>query len=101
MPVLEIIEEHKLTREEAVTRIQNEIGNALKTFSAKISDFEESWNGNRGNVSFSFQNFSINCDLTVTSSEVITKTKLPFIVMMFKDQVENTLRPILRQILNR
>ncbi len=99
MAILEIVEPHRLGQEEALRRIKGEIAQALRMFSDKISDFKESWKDNKGNMSFSFQGFTFNCNLTVTPSQVITKTDVPFIVMMFKGKIEEVIRPAIRKIL--
>lgn len=92
MPTLTISTPHSLGAEEAKTRLQNYFAEIKEQYKDRISNLEEKWDGNRLEYSFSTYGFNIKGDMTVEPSEVKVVGNLPFAAMMFKGQIEQTVK---------
>ncbi|MCX6813160.1 MAG: polyhydroxyalkanoic acid system family protein [Candidatus Azambacteria bacterium] len=92
MAKLNMAVSHRLTQDEAVTRVKTLLGEVKNQFADKISDLREEWNGNTGKFSFSAMGFSVSGTLTVKSSEVELSGTLPFAASFFKGKIESTIR---------
>ena len=92
MAKLNMAVSHRLTQDEAVTRVKTLLGEVKKQFADKITDLREEWDGNRGKFSFSAMGFSVSGTLTVKSSEVELSGNLPFAASFFKEKIESTIR---------
>lgn len=84
--------EHRLEPAEAARRITNIIGEVKTRFAGKISNLREEWDGDTGKFSFSFMGFPVSGTLTVTPKEVNISGTLPSAAMLFKKNIESTLR---------
>ena len=92
MAKLNMVVSHRLTQDEAVTRVKTLLGEVKNQFADKISDLREEWNGNTGKFSFSAMGFSVSGTLIVKSAEVELSGNLPFVALFFKGKIESTIR---------
>ncbi len=99
MPSLSISTPHALGAEEAASRLKTFFEKLKERHSDKISNLEESWDGNHLNYAFSTYGFHIKGDVDVEPSEVKVNGVLPFAAMMFKGKIEQTVREELEKLL--
>lgn len=92
MPKIELNIPHKLTQSEALTRIQTFLPQLKAQHSDKIKDLEESWNGSTGEFSFKILGFKVSGTLQVGEDFVLIKGELPFAALLFKGQIEETIK---------
>ena len=75
------------------------VGEVVKEhYKDKVTDLEESWQGNQLKYSFATFGFKISGDLAVEPSEVRLNASLPFAAMMFKGKIESEIREQLERI---
>jgi hypothetical protein len=99
MPSLTISVPHSLSAEEATTRLKNFFAKLKERHADKMSNLEESWDGNRLDYAFSTFGFNIKGDMNVDPSEVRVNGSLPFAAMMFKGKIEQSVREELEKVL--
>lgn len=99
MPSLTINTPHSLGAEEAKSRLQKLFGKLKEQYQSQISNLEEKWDDNRLEYSFSTNGFNIKGDMTVEPNEVKVNGSLPFAAMMFKGQIEQTVKSELEKLL--
>jgi Putative polyhydroxyalkanoic acid system protein (PHA_gran_rgn) len=99
MPSLSITVPHSLTGEEALARLKNFFEKLKAQHQDKMSNLEESWDGNKLAYAFSTFGFNIKGDLNVEPGEVKVNGSLPFAAMMFKGKIEQSVRDELERVL--
>jgi hypothetical protein len=99
MPTLSINVPHSLGQPEAVTRLKSFLDRVKQRYQDKVSDLQETWQDNRLNYGFTTYGFNIKGDLTIEPSDVRVVGNLPFAAMMFKGQIEKTIRDELARVL--
>jgi hypothetical protein len=92
MPKIELNIPHSLTKDEALTRIQTFLPQLKEQHSDKIKDLQEKWNGNTGEFSFKVSGFKVSGTLQVGEDFVLINGELPFAALLFKGQIEDTIR---------
>ena len=92
MPKIEINIPHELSQAEALTRIQNFLPELKAQHSDRIKDLEEKWNGNTGEFKFKVSGFKVSGTLQVGEDSVLINGELPFAALLFKGQIENSIR---------
>lgn len=92
MPALNMAVPHRLTQDEALTRVKTLLGEVKAQFADKVTNLREDWSGNVGTFSFKASGFAVSGTLTVNASEVKLDGSLPFAAAMFKGKIVNTLR---------
>ena len=99
MPTLTINTPHSLGAEEAKARLQKFFEKIKEQYKDKVSNLEEKWDGDRLEYSFSTFGFNIKGDMNVEPGEVKVNGNLPFAAMMFKGQIEQTVKSELEKLL--
>ncbi|MDD5363638.1 MAG: polyhydroxyalkanoic acid system family protein [Ignavibacteria bacterium] len=92
MPKLEIKIAHSLSQPEALSRIKNFLPEFKAQHADRISDMEESWNGNINTFSFKVSGFHINGTLDVENDYLLINGSLPLLASMFSSTIESTIR---------
>lgn len=92
MPGINEIFRHSLGQEEALRRAKGLMSELKKEHAGQISDLKEDWSGNKGSFGFKAMGFGVSGTLEITTTEVRLKGKLPFAAIIFKGQIENTIR---------
>jgi hypothetical protein len=92
MPKLEIKIPHSLSQADALSRIKNFLPEFKTRHADRISDLEESWNGNTNTFSFKVSGFNISGTLDVENDFVLIKGNIPLIASMFSSTIESTIR---------
>jgi putative polyhydroxyalkanoate system protein len=99
MPSLTISIPHSLGADEAATRLKSFFDKLKSRYQDKMSNLEESWDGNKLNYAFSTFGFNIKGDLNVEENAVNVNGSLPFAAMMFKGKIEQSVREELEKLL--
>ena len=82
---------HRLSQQDALTRIKGLLEKVKAEHSDKFSDLREEWRGNVGAFSFSALGFSVSGTLTVTPTAVQFSGDLPFAASLFKNKIAATI----------
>src|SRR5665647_1363482 len=92
MPKIELNIPHNLTQSEALTRIQNFLPELMAQYPDKIKDLEKSWNDFSGVFRFKISGFKVSLSIDIEESAVVIKGDIPFAALLFKGQIEETIR---------
>ena len=92
MPSLEISIPHQLSQEEALKRIKRLLSETRKDHADKITNLQETWNGNTGQFSFTAKGFDVSGQLMVKPSSIEIFSKIPFAVALFKGTITKMIR---------
>ncbi len=92
MPNIKVKVDHSLAQEEALKRIKKIFDKLKDDFKDKISDVQESWNGNSSDFSFKIMGLLMKGKLTVSQFDVILDGKIPFTALPFKGLIESKIR---------
>jgi len=99
MPSLTISVPHTLTAEEATARLKSLFEKLKERHADKMSNLEESWDGNQLAYAFSTFGFNVSGNMNVEPNEVKVSGSLPFAAMMFKGKIEQSVREELEKVL--
>ncbi len=99
MPKFEVAVPHQLGQAEALTRVQNMIGNLRDRYSQEISGLSEHWNGPDGSFAFKAMGINIKGTVAVSNSAVDINGDLPMLAAPFKGQIEDMIRNEAQQLL--
>jgi len=80
---------HRLSQEEAKSRISKLIADTRDKFGHQVSDVEESWTGHTDMFSFRAMGFSIDGRLDVALAEVSIDINVPWAALPFKGRIES------------
>ena len=92
MPKMSLRIPHQLDRAEARSRIEGMIDSLREQYGDKITDINESWNGDTGAFSFKAMGMSLAGTLQVTDNEVAVDGDLPWAAKPFQGTIEATIR---------
>ena len=92
MPKLEMLIPHGLPEAEALSRIRGLLDQVKVQFAGKISDLNETWNGNIGTFSFKAMGVKVSGTLGVMSSDIKLSGNIPFVALPFKNKIESVIR---------
>jgi hypothetical protein len=101
MPKISLNIPHELSQAEALNRIQQFLPQLKEQHSDKIKDLEESWNGNTGEFKFKISGFKVSGTLQVGEDHVVITGELPFAALLFKGQIENSIREKAMELLKK
>jgi|SRR6478735_6182645 len=90
---------HKLSKEEALTRIKGLLSNLKEEQKNLVSDVQENWQDNKGNFSFKAKGFSLAGDIVVHDSNVQINSDLPFAVSFFKGMISDVITQKTKELL--
>lgn len=68
------------------------LGDVKRDHADKISDLEETWNGNEGSFRFTARGFPVSGAIAVHKDSVHLDGNLPFAVSLFKDAISKMIR---------
>ena len=98
MPKFGVRVPHTLTKDEARSRLERFVEVIEQKYAAKVSDLQQSWDGDT--LKFHFKTYGIALDggITVADNELNLAGDLPFAAMMFKGKIESEIRESLEKI---
>lgn len=99
MSKLDILASHSLKHDEALNRIKNFCAKAPSIFKEEATEFQFKWTGTCNNFSFKVGTIKINGILAVNSNNVHINCKIPFAFLLFKAQIDKTVRQYIAEIL--
>jgi len=99
MPKFNVTLSHPLSQQDAIDRLSRFADTLREKFQDKVSDLEQSWNGNVLNFGFKTYGIAIKGTITVTDKQVALVGELPFTAMMFKGKIESEIREQLTRLL--
>jgi hypothetical protein len=92
MPNLNMTIAHQLSQDEALMRIKAMLTKIKTANPDKINEVKEIWSGYSGEFSFMVQSFLFSGKITVEPNQVRLEAELPYIAMLFKPKIEETIR---------
>lgn len=92
MPGSKVTVQHQLGKEEALRRIKGMLDGAQSRDGGRISDMQETWNGDNGTFSFKASGFDVSGSIEVRDSNVEIDIDYPLAARPFKGKIESTLR---------
>ena len=99
MPSMSLSVPHKLSQEEAASRVKKMIEKLRSQFGDRASKLQESWNGYTGMYSFEVMGFAVSGKLDVGKSDVRMEGQFPFAALPLKGRIERTAREKLEELL--
>ncbi len=89
---------HQLTKDEARSRLERFAEMLQTKFQGKISDLNQSWEGDT--LKFGFKTYGIHLQggIAVTDQELKLDGELPFAAMMFRGKIESDFKEQLERI---
>jgi hypothetical protein len=90
---------HSLTAADAKSRLERFVESLQAKFADKVSDLNQSWDGNK--LAFGFKTFGIkiNGDITALDNQLDVHGEIPFAAMMFKGKIESDVKEQLGRIM--
>jgi putative polyhydroxyalkanoate system protein len=89
---------HKLTKDEARSRLERLAEAIGKKYEGKVSDLSQSWDGDTLNFSAKTFGIQLKGAITVADHELKLDGELPFAAMMFKGKIESDFKEQLERI---
>jgi putative polyhydroxyalkanoate system protein len=98
MPKFGVTVPHQLTKDDARSRLERFVEVLQTKFEGKVSDLNQSWEGDT--LKFSFKTFGIQLTggITVYDNELKLDGDLPFAAMMFRGKIESDIKEQLERI---
>jgi putative polyhydroxyalkanoate system protein len=98
MPKFGVRVPHNLSQEEARSRLERFAELLQQKYQDKVSDLNQSWNGDTLDFSFKSYGIQLKGGIAVTDKELDLNGELPFAAMMFKGKIESEIREQLEKI---
>ena len=92
MAKLDITVPHRLSPQEALTRIQGLLRKLQQEQRDTISNVSEKWNGNEGEFNFSAKGFDISGHIKVEENLVSINGQLPLVLSLFKGKITQVIK---------
>jgi len=99
MPQLTVQVPHQLPVDEAAVRLQSFLEKMRADNADRISDVRGEWAGNELRFAFTAVALKIQGTLQVLADEVRVVANLPFAALLFRGQIEETMRSELEKLL--
>jgi len=98
MPKFGVTVPHKLTKEEARSRLERFAELLQSKYEGKVTDLQQSWEGDT--LKFSAKTFGIQLKggIAVNDNDLKLDGDLPFAAMMFKGKIESDIKEQLERI---
>ena len=90
---------HKLSKDEALSRIKNLLNKMKEEQKNVVTDLKEDWQDNKGSFSFNAKGFNLAGDIVVNDDAVQIHSELPFAVSFFKGAISDMISKKANEIL--
>jgi hypothetical protein len=100
MPSYKVTVPHDLSQTTARARVDGFLESVRRDLPAHVSDVSGAWEGNQLNYRLSVSGLGISGTLVVQESQVEVSGPLPFAAMLFRGQIERTIRDDLTRLLS-
>ncbi len=98
MPKFGVTVPHNLTKDEARSRLERFVEVLQQKFEGKVSDLNQSWDGDTLNFGFKTFGIQLTGGITVADNELKLDGDLPFAAMMFRGKIESDIKEQLEKI---
>ena len=99
MPSMSVSVPHKLSQEEATTRLKKFVSEMKTQFGSQAKNLSESWESNKGTFSFEVMGMSLSGVLNIEPDQVRMDGQFPMTALPFKGKIESAVRDKLQQLL--
>ncbi|GHT24349.1 hypothetical protein FACS189419_09260 [Planctomycetales bacterium] len=100
MPLLNVTQQHKLSRDEATARLKKKRDEIKEKHTYTVSDLREEWTSPHSlDFSFKVLGFSVTGSAVSNESEVRITVDLPTAAMLMKGSIESQIRQELSKVL--
>jgi putative polyhydroxyalkanoate system protein len=98
MPKFGVRVPHNMSQEDARSRLERFAEVLQQKYKDKVSDLNQSWDGDTLNFSFKSYGIQLKGGIAVTDNDLDLNGELPFAAMMFKGKIESEIREQLEKI---
>jgi hypothetical protein len=98
MPKFSVRVPHELSQEDVKERLNGFVDIIGEKMKDKVSDLEQSWDGDTVNFRFKTFGIPLSGKIAVAEKELLVDGELPFTAMMFKGQIESTIHKYLARL---
>jgi hypothetical protein len=91
---------HKLSADEAKSRLERFIETLQAKFGEKVSDLHQAWSGNTLTFAFKTFGFKIAGAIDSLDNKLDVSGDIPFAAMMFKGKIETEIREQLGRLMS-
>jgi putative polyhydroxyalkanoate system protein len=98
MPKFGVRVPHTLTKDEARSRLERFVEMIEQKYAGKVSDLQQSWEGDTLKFHFKSYGFAFDGGITVADHELNLAGDMPFAAMMFKGKIESDFRESLEKV---
>ncbi|MGL4511892.1 MAG: polyhydroxyalkanoic acid system family protein [Lacipirellulaceae bacterium] len=99
MPKFDLSVPNPLGKEQAVARLHGFSEKLRTQYADQLSDFQQSWAGDRSDFSFSAMGFRISGSLTVEEERVRVEGDLPLAATLFRGRITGVIQEQLGKLL--
>ena len=99
MPQFSISVPHNTTKDDATEKVKHLLDKIGEKYADKIKDLEQDFSGDKLTFSFKTLGIRVTGEGTVDDENVHVKGNLPIAAMMFKGQIESSLRDSLQRLM--
>lgn len=99
MPKIKLSVPHRLSQDEAKSRLTRLLAESRAQFGQHVSDVQEAWAGNVDTFSFSAMGFDVDGRLDVQPAELLIDINIPWAALPFKGRVESEILKHAQQLL--
>lgn len=100
MPKFKAEAAHKLSREEAIKRLQGFLGKVEEMYKDQVSSMESDWVDDVLNFALTTYGFTISGQVAVDEEKAEVNGKLPIAAMAFRGKIEKTISRALESALS-
>src|SRR5688500_11718369 len=98
MPKFGVTVPHQLTKDDARSRLERFVELLQTKFEGKVSDLNQSWEGDTLKFSFKTYGIQLSGGIAVDDNELKLDGELPFAAMMFRGKIESDIKEQLERI---
>lgn len=99
MPSLNMKVEHTLSRDEVAQRLRAFLERVREQHQDRIGEVQEEWGDHWLRFAFRAMGFASSGQITIEESHVQVDGKIPLAAVMFRGQIESTIREQLTRVL--
>ena len=100
MPSINVSVPFSISKDEALRRIRNIVGELQKDFADKMTNVREEWRNDTADFSFDVMGFSVSGNVRVEANRVLLDGNIPFAVLPFKSRIEDLIREKTSELLS-
>lgn len=99
VPKFSLSTPNPLGKEKAAERLHGFSETLRRKYADQLSDFQQAWDGDRSDFSFSAMGFRVTGSLTIEEERVLVEGDLPFAAALFKGRITGAISEQLSKLL--